>query len=75
MLTGESLPVHKKSTTLKHENTPLADRSNIAYMGTLVTGGQGLAIVVATGQSTEVGALQRMLTDTDTPKTPYRAAA
>jgi Ca2+-transporting ATPase len=70
MLTGESLPVHKKSTTLKHENTPLADRSNIAYMGTLVTGGQGLAIVVATGQLTEVGMLQRMLTDTDTPKTP-----
>jgi Ca2+-transporting ATPase len=70
MLTGESMPVYKKNTILKHENTPLADRSNIAYMGTLVTGGQGLAIVVATGQLTEVGLLQRMLTDTDTPKTP-----
>jgi Ca2+-transporting ATPase len=70
MLTGESMPVYKKNTTLKNENTPLADRSNIAYMGTLVTGGQGLAVVVATGQTTEVGALQRLLTDTGTPKTP-----
>jgi Ca2+-transporting ATPase len=70
MLTGESMPVSKRTTTLKNENTPLADRSNLAYMGTLVTGGQGLAVVVATGQSTQVGALQRLLTDTGTPKTP-----
>jgi len=70
MLTGESMPVYKKNITLKHENTPLADRSNIAYMGTLVTGGQGLAVVVATGQSTEVGMLHSLLTDTATPKTP-----
>ncbi|MBW2481899.1 MAG: ATPase, partial [Deltaproteobacteria bacterium] len=58
MLTGESMPVFKKSSRLKHKNTPLADRSNIAYMGTLVTGGQGLAIVVATAQATDVGMLQ-----------------
>ena len=70
MLTGESMPVHKKPNTLRLENTPLADRSNMAYMGTLVTGGQGLAVVVATGQLTEVGSLQRLLTDTVTPKTP-----
>jgi Ca2+-transporting ATPase len=70
MLTGESMPVHKKNTSLRHENTPLANRSNMAYMGTLVTGGQGLAVVVATGRSTEVGLLQLMLTDTATPKTP-----
>ena len=70
MLTGESMPVFKSHVTLKHENTPLADRSNMAYMGTLVTGGQGLAVVVATGQATEVGMLHRLLTDTAAPKTP-----
>jgi Ca2+-transporting ATPase len=70
MLTGESMPVYKKTTTLKNENTPLANRSNMAYMGTMVTGGQGLAVVVATGQATQVGELQRLLTDTGTPKTP-----
>jgi Ca2+-transporting ATPase len=70
MLTGESMPVFKKSSLLKHKNTPLADRTNIAYMGTLVTGGQGLAVVVATAQATEVGMLQLMMAETITPKTP-----
>ena len=70
MLTGESLPVHKEAGRLKHENTPLADRTNMVYMGTLVTGGQGLAAVVATGRFTEVGMLQSMLSETETPKTP-----
>jgi Ca2+-transporting ATPase len=70
MLTGESMPVHKDAGRLKHENTPLADRSNMVYMGTLVTGGQGLAVVVATGRFTEVGMLQAMLSETATPKTP-----
>lgn len=70
MLTGESLPVHKEARKLAHENTPLADRANMAYMGTLVTGGQGLAAVVAVGRHTQVGMLQTMLLQTQTPKTP-----
>jgi Ca2+-transporting ATPase len=70
MLTGESMPVYKDARRLKHENTPLADRANMVYMGTLVTGGQGLAVVVATGRYTEVGTLQAMLSETETPKTP-----
>ena len=70
MLTGESLPVHKEAGRLKHENTPLADRANMVYMGTLVTGGQGLAVVVATGRFTEVGMLQALLSETETPRTP-----
>jgi Ca2+-transporting ATPase len=70
MLTGESLPVHKEAGRMKHENTPLADRANMVYMGTLVTGGQGLAVVVATGRFTEVGMLQAMLSETETPRTP-----
>jgi len=70
MLTGESMPVYKDARRLRHESTPLADRSNMVYMGTLVTGGQGLAVVVATGRFTEVGMLQAMLAETETPKTP-----
>jgi P-type Ca2+ transporter type 2C len=70
MLTGESMPVVKVPGRLKHENTPLADRSNMLYMGTLVTGGQGLAVVVATGRFSEVGMLQAMMSETETPKAP-----
>jgi Ca2+-transporting ATPase len=39
-------------------------------MGTLVTGGQGLAVVVATGSATEVGRLQALLDETTSPQTP-----
>jgi Ca2+-transporting ATPase len=70
MLTGESMPVVKTGDTLRNRNTPLADRTNMAYMGTLVTGGQGLGLVVAIGADTEIGRLQRLLEATETPETP-----
>jgi Ca2+-transporting ATPase len=70
MLTGESMPVLKHSRAIKRENLALGDRRNMAYMGTLVTGGQGLAIATATGRWTEIGQLQIMLDDTRAPETP-----
>ena len=54
MLTGESVPVLKNTVALP-ENTALADRTNMAYMGTLVVRGHGKGIAVATGSSTEMG--------------------
>ena len=42
----------------------------MVYMGTLVTGGQGLAVVVATGRFTEIGKLQAMIGETVAPQTP-----
>jgi Ca2+-transporting ATPase len=70
MLTGESLPAYKHARPLKRPALPLADRTNMAYMGTLVTGGQGLAVVVATGEATQIGLIQIMLDQTRAPETP-----
>ncbi|MCG6906431.1 MAG: cation-transporting P-type ATPase [Desulfobacteraceae bacterium] len=70
MLTGESMPVYKTARTLGAEEVPLADRLNMAFMGTLVTGGQGLAVVVATGWATQIGQLQALLQQTQAPQTP-----
>jgi Ca2+-transporting ATPase len=70
MLTGESMPAFKHSRAILRDNLPLGDRRNMAYMGTLVTGGQGLAIVTATGRWTEIGQLQIMLDETRPPETP-----
>ena len=70
MLTGESMPVFKRPYPLKKKHTPLPDRANMAYMGTLVTGGQGMGVVVATGRSSEIGRLQILLDKTESPKTP-----
>jgi Ca2+-transporting ATPase len=48
-LTGESLPVVKQAYQTRPIDTPLGDRDNLVFMGTTVSGGNGLAMVVATG--------------------------
>ncbi len=70
ILTGESLPATKDRLALSGENIAVADRRNMAFMGTLVTGGHGLAVVVATGQNTEIGQLQTLLGEISAPETP-----
>ncbi len=69
-LTGESLPVGKAIEPLSQPNLPLADRANMVYRGTLVTGGQGLAVVVATGANTEMGTIQALVGQSSHPPTP-----
>ncbi|MEW5782551.1 MAG: cation-translocating P-type ATPase [Pseudomonadota bacterium] len=59
-LTGESLPIEKHAAPLPPQ-TPLADRRNMAYAGTIVVRGQGLGLVVATGQATETGRIAGMI--------------
>ena len=70
-LTGESMPVLKSSASLPpEEDIPLADRINMVFMGTLVTGGQGIAIVVGTGKYTEIGKIQTLVGSARPPETP-----
>jgi Ca2+-transporting ATPase len=69
-LTGESVPVNKIAATLTSLDLPLADRLNMLYRGTLVTGGQGLAVVVATGRATEIGHIQLLAEEAEAPQTP-----
>jgi P-type Ca2+ transporter type 2C len=72
-LTGESLPVSKAISPLDGERIPLSARTNMVYRGTLVTGGDGAAVVVATGGETEVGRVQRLVEASQPPETPtYR---
>ncbi len=71
-LTGESAPVHKDEVVLP-EATPVADRRNMAYSGTLVTAGQGAGIVVATGAETELGEIHRLVGAAEVLTTPLTA--
>ena len=68
-LTGESVPVDKKPDILDHD-TGLADRRNMAYASTLVTYGQGVGIVVAIGDKTEVGRISQLISSTEALETP-----
>lgn len=87
-LTGESVPVAKNSSRLglseaeakslsdplypEPQEIPLADRQNMLYRGTVVVGGSGLGIVVATGLNTEAGRIQRLVGSVKTPETPLQ---
>ncbi len=59
-LTGESTPVSKHACDLP-EQTALADRENMLFMGTSVSRGRGKGMVVATGLRTQMGKLEKLL--------------
>lgn len=57
LLTGESLPVLKDPAWSGAESTPVADRQNMSYAGSIVARGRAKGLVVATGAATSVGQL------------------
>lgn len=71
-LTGESAPVLKDEIVLP-EATPVVDRRNMAYSGSLVTAGSGVGVVVATGAETEVGEIHRLVGAAEVLDTPLTA--
>lgn len=68
-LTGESLPVEKHEAALSQE-AGIGDRRNMGFSSTLVTYGQGTAVVTATGKHTEIGKISTLLSETETLDTP-----
>jgi magnesium-transporting ATPase (P-type) len=68
-LTGESVPVDKQPAPVA-EDAAIGDRRCMGYAGTLVTQGQALAVVVATGAATEIGRIGRMLESVQAGTTP-----
>jgi P-type Ca2+ transporter type 2C len=71
-LTGEALPVDKTTDVLEQDDLPLGDRTNSGYMGTVVTYGRGVAVVVSTGMETELGKIATMLSETEDEMTPLQ---
>ncbi|MCT7677441.1 MAG: cation-translocating P-type ATPase [Lactobacillus iners] len=72
-LTGESVPVEKKSKVIEADDVALGDRINMAYSNTNVTYGRGEGVVVATAMDTEVGKIATMLNNADETDTPLKA--
>jgi Ca2+-transporting ATPase len=71
-LTGESLPVRKDHRAVHDETTLLADRTNLAHMGTVAAGGMASAVVIATGMATEIGQVAGMLRRHEPELTPLQ---
>ena len=55
LLTGESVTNSKDSRKVLAATTPVADRNNMLFGGTMVMKGRGSGVVVATGAGTELG--------------------
>jgi len=68
-LTGESDVVYKELGVCG-ENSIIQDMSNMAFMGTVVSAGRGIGVVVKTGMTTKLGDIASGLSEVDTPKTP-----
>lgn len=73
-LTGESVPAEKEGGATLPAETPLADRNNMVYSGTLVRRGRGNAVVVNTGMATEIGKVATLAREVKEPRTPLQKA-
>jgi Ca2+-transporting ATPase len=68
-LTGESMPHERYSNAMK-ARCVLADRDNMAYLGTTVASGNATGVVVRTGMQTEMGKIAIMTEETRKTKSP-----
>ena len=69
MLTGESVPVDK-TTDAVARTAPTTEQSCMAFSGTLVVGGRGAGIAVATGTRTQIGRISTLLQAAEPLQTP-----
>lgn len=70
-LTGESVPVRKKTVALS-ANVSLGDQKNMLFSGTYITNGSGVGVVVVTGQATEIGKIADLVTNVKDETTPMQ---
>lgn len=71
-LTGESVPVAKKSSSILRNETALGDRENMIMSGSSVISGSGIIIATATGMRTEVGNIAGLIITSEAPMTPLQ---
>jgi Ca2+-transporting ATPase len=71
-LTGESHAIDKSIDPLDGENLSLGDRHNMVYMGTAVSYGRGLAVVVETGMRTQLGRIAELIQSVEGEQTPLQ---
>jgi P-type Ca2+ transporter type 2C len=71
MLTGESVPVSKTTDPLEEE-LAIAERTNLAYSGTVVTEGRGRAVVFGTGANSQIGEIATLIQETEKAISPLQ---
>ena len=72
IFTGESKSKKKKLGAVAEENISLTDMQNMMFMGTAVTRGMAVAMVVGTGADTELGHIANLVTQVKNEETPLQ---
>lgn len=74
-LTGESVPIDKTVDSIEVKggmdpmSIPLGDRHNMCFSATLISQGSGMGVVVSTGDYTEIGTINALVSQVETKKT------
>jgi magnesium-transporting ATPase (P-type) len=71
LLTGESVPVGKGTEPVA-DDTPLADRIDMGFSGSIVASGRASGIVVATGEDSELGQIAEQMRETEELTSPLQ---
>lgn len=71
-LTGESVPVEKNVSPIREKKLSIGDMHNMAFMGTLVTRGSGVGVVVSIGMKTAMGQIADLLQSAESMITPLQ---
>lgn len=70
-LTGESVPIEKTTDPIvpkegsDPKQVPLGDRQNMCFSATLISQGSGAGVVVATGDFTEIGTINKLVNNVE----------
>ena len=70
-LTGESTNIDKTEAPIQGE-TPLGDRTNMVFSGSLVTYGRAMVVVTETAMDTEIGKIAALMNSAKEKKTPLQ---
>lgn len=68
-LTGESVP-SEKNTEIVDSDAGVGDRSSMAFSGSMVTSGRGIGVITAIGVDTEIGRINKMISEVQSLETP-----
>ncbi len=71
-LTGESIAVEKQALPISNPDVVLAEMSNMAFKGTIVTYGRAVGVCVSTGMETQIGQIATLIEEAKELKTPLQ---
>ena len=70
IITGQTMATEKTCDVIDGKYMPLGDRHNMVYMGSSISGGTAIGVVVATGKNTELGKTEKLLQEEIDISTP-----